>query len=208
MKPIYALGHFLGNSVHQLFFRGDVSGVENIPEAGPFILAANHVSFLDPLLLGAKIPREIHYLARKTLFKKGFRGWVLRRVNAIPVDLENESDVGAIRQVLALLREGGAILLFPEGTRTSNGRLQAAKAGVGLIACKAGVPVVPARIFGGFDAFGRHLRHPRFFTPVNVGFGPVLSPPEFDQGGRGKNRYQAASEAIMKAIAALRPPGG
>ena len=94
----------------------------------------------------------------------------------------------------------------PEGTRTRDGNLQDGRGGVGLIACKARVPVVPARIFGAFEAFGRHLPKPLLFRSVSVGFGPPLQPEDFDGGGLGRERYQHASGAIMRAIGSIRPP--
>lgn len=206
MKFCYGGGHFLSGVFFDLFFRGDVSGTEWIPETGPFIIAANHASFLDPPAIGCRVPREMHYFARKTLFKPGLPAKILHAVNTIPVDLESESDVSSLKAVFRLLKNGEGILLFPEGTRSPTGELQTPQAGVGMIACKSKAPVVPARIFGSFEAFGRNQRSPRYNTPVDVAFGPPLAFADYNVEGKGKERYQAVSEVIMEAISRIPPP--
>jgi 1-acyl-sn-glycerol-3-phosphate acyltransferase len=143
--------------------------------------------------------------ARKTLWKKGLASWWLDAVGVIPVDRDGGSDVGAIRRVLNVLKQEKGIILFPEGTRTPTGNLQKAKAGVGLMACRTGVPVVPARVFGSFEAFGRNGPF-RFGSPVSVVFGRPLLAAEYDDQSSGKERYQHASDRIMAAIAALELP--
>ncbi|MDE3085058.1 MAG: 1-acyl-sn-glycerol-3-phosphate acyltransferase, partial [Verrucomicrobiota bacterium] len=123
-------------------------------------------------------------------------------VGTIPVDREG-GDVAAIKRVLHAIKDGKIIILFPEGTRSPDGRLQSAKPGVGLIACRTQVPVVPARIFGSFEAFGRGGKM-RLGTPVSVTFGQPLMPSDYDDATADKEqRYQLASEKIMAAIAAL-----
>lgn len=208
MKITYWGGHFFSKVFFDLFFSGETGGVHFIPRTGPFILAANHASFFDPPAIGSRVPREMHYFARKTLFKPGIKEKTLRNVNAIPVDLENDSDISALKSVFRVLKEGGGILLFPEGTRSNDGNLQPARGGVGMIACKSAVPVVPARIFGSHEAFGRQHRSPQFFKPIHVAFAPPLYPIHYDVGGKGKDRYQTASERIMEAIGRIPPPPG
>ena len=116
-----------------------MSGVENIPRRGGFIVAANHASLLDPPIVGAQVPRQMAAFARKTLWKGGIISWWLDTVGVIPVDRDGGSDVGAIRRVLQTLKQEKGIVLFPEGTRTQTGQLQRAKAGVGFMACRTGV---------------------------------------------------------------------
>jgi 1-acyl-sn-glycerol-3-phosphate acyltransferase len=145
------------------------------------------------------------FFARKTLWKPGVASWWLDTVGTIPVDRDGGSDVSAIKRVLRALADNKALILFPEGTRTPDGRLQPAKPGVGLIACRTQVPVVPARIFGSFEAFGRGKKM-KLGTPVSVVFGKPLPPAAYDDPKAGKERYQRASEAIMAAIAELREP--
>jgi len=107
--------------------------------------------------------------------------------------------------VLNALKKEKAIILFPEGTRSPDGKLQAAKPGVGLLACRTGVPVVPARVFGSFQAFGRDGKL-RLGTPVSVVFGQPLQPADYDDPSAGKERYLRASQRIMAAITQLEQP--
>ena len=115
------------------------------------------------------------------------------------------ADVGALKKTIAALEGDAVVILFPEGTRSMDGHLQPAKSGVGMIACKTGVPVVPARIFGSFEAFGRNAKYPTPH-PVSYVIGRPLRPADYDDPAAGKQRYQLASERIMASIAALELP--
>lgn len=205
MTRVYGLFHYIALSVYRSFFRGEVAGLEHIPRHGPFIVAGNHASHLDPPIIGSSVPRQMAFFARKTLWKGRIARWWLDAVGTIPVDRDGGSDVAAIKNVLRTLQQGKALILFPEGTRSPDGTLQKAKSGVGLIACRTQVPVVPVRIFDSHLAMGR-TRGLRPGTPVSVVFGPPLSPSEYDHPADGKERYQRASERIMAAIAALERP--
>lgn len=205
MQRVYGFFHYLATVVYGMFFRGEVTGLENLPQTGSFLIAANHASFLDPPFIGSQVPRQIAYFARKTLWKPGFASWWLDEVGTIPVDRDGGQDVSAIKRVLKALKDDRGLILFPEGTRTSNGCLQEPKAGVGLIACRAQVPVVPARIFGSYEAFGKG-RSLRLGTPVSVVFGRPIPPAVYDDPAAGKERYQLASTRIFAHIAALEAP--
>src|ERR1051326_1949124 len=150
-------------------FRWRVYNPENVPRTGPVILASNHASFLDPPLVGSGLPREINYLARENLFSIPVLGFLLRKVNSVPVDRDGGGASG-LRAILDRLLAGGGIILFPEGTRTRDGRLQPARSGIGLTVIKSNAPVVPVRVFGTFDAYGRHQKFPRP-RPVVVKYG-------------------------------------
>ena len=189
-----------------MFFRGDVVGLEHLPPTGGFLVAANHTSFLDPPFIGSQVPRQIAYFARKTLWKGGFASWWLDSVGTIPVDRDGGQDVSAIKRVLRAIKDERGLILFPEGTRSPDGQLQPAKAGVGLIACRTQVPVVPVRIFGSFEAYGKGAKLPRLGTRVTVVFGRPVLPATYDEPTAGKERYQIASERIMAHIAVLRLP--
>lgn len=205
MEPVYGFFHYLSLVGYDILFRGEVIGLENLPRTGSFLVAANHASFLDPLLIGCQVQRQIAYFARKTLWKPGLASWWLDMVGTIPVDRDGGQDVSAIKRVLRTLKEGKGLVLFPEGTRSPDGALHAPKAGVGLICCRAQVPVVPVRIFGSFEAFGKG-QGLRLGRPVSIVFGPPILPASYDEPGAGKERYQIASGRIMDRIAALRPP--
>ena len=205
MTPVYGVCHYLLRVFFEMFFRGQASGMQNLPSSGGFLIAANHASFIDPPAIGSLVPRQIAYFARKTLWKPGFASWWLDSVGTIPVDRDGGQDVSAIKRVLRALKEERGLILFPEGTRTPDGNLQPAKPGVGFIAVKTQVPVIPVRIFGSFEAYGKD-RPPRFGTQVSVVFGRPLAPAECDDPKAGKDRAQVASDRIMAAIARLQLP--
>lgn len=205
MQGVYGMCHHVIRVMFDMFFRGEVIGVEHVPRRGGFLLAANHASFLDPPLIGCHLSRQLAYFARKTLWRGGVSSWWLDSVGTIPVDREGGQDISAIKRVLKALKEERGLILFPEGTRTADGNLQSAKAGVGFIACRTQVPVVPARIFGSFAAFGKG-RGLRLGTPVSVVFGEPIPASVYDEPTAGRERAQIASERIMAAIARLQLP--
>jgi 1-acyl-sn-glycerol-3-phosphate acyltransferase len=205
MDPVYGFFYGLSRMAHQMFFRGDVVGLENLPVAGGYIVAANHASHLDPPIVGQFLPRQVSFFARKTLWRPGIAAWWLDAVGTIPVDRDGGASLDAVKRVLQALARGNVVIVFPEGTRSPNGELQAPKPGVGLLACKAHVPVVPARVFGSFEAFGRGGRL-RLGSPVSVAYGRPLSPEEYDHPGDGKERYGRTAARIMEAIARIEAP--
>ncbi len=205
MEPLYGIFHYIALTIYDICFRGEIAGTQHIPRHGPFIVACNHASHLDPPIVGSQVPRQMAFFARKTLWKPGIASWWLDGVGTIPVDRDGGSDVAAIRRVLQTLQCGKALILFPEGTRSPDGNLQPAKPGVGLIACKTQAPVLPARIFDSHEAYGRGGKM-RPGTRVSVVFGPLLAPEEYDDPRSGRDRYQRASERIMAAIAQLSVP--
>lgn len=205
MEVPYGFFYGLCQIGYQMLFRGDVAGLQYLPRQGGYIVAANHASHLDPPIVGLFIPRQVSFFARKTLWKRGFASWWLDIVGTIPVDRDGGMSLDAVKRVLQTLARGRAVIVFPEGTRSATGELQPPKAGVGLIACKAKVPVVPARVFGSFEAFGRDGRL-RLGTPVSVSYGPALQPADYDHPADGKERYARAAARIMDAINGIDPP--
>ncbi len=206
MNIIYQIGSLLSDCLFDGAYPGDIAGRHHLPKAGSFILACNHVSFFDPPAIGRHVPREIAYFARKSLFKPGLIGRILNTVNAIPVERDGAPDVQAVKRVLQALREGRGVLFFPEGTRSPDGTLQPALPGLAMIACKSAVPVVPARIFGSFESYGRQHRFPEPHGRISVGFGPPMPPKAFDPGATSRARYEGASKRILDAIAAIPAP--
>ncbi|MCU0791391.1 MAG: 1-acyl-sn-glycerol-3-phosphate acyltransferase [Opitutaceae bacterium] len=204
MQPLYGFCHYVLNCTQEAIFRGEVIGLENLPADGAFLLAANHASHLDPPFIGAVIPHQMAFFARKSLWKPGLGAWWMDGVGAIPVERDS-ADLAAIKRVIATLRGGRPIVLFPEGTRSPDGQLQPAKPGVGMIVGKTQVPVVPCRIFNSHLALNRHggLRPG---TPIHIVFGRPLSPADYDRPSDGKERYQRISERIMAAISRLSEP--
>ena len=200
----YAACYQLSKFVADSFFDLRVYGQEHIIEQGPALLAMNHQSFLDPPFAGISCQREIHYFGRKTLFDIPVIGAILRRINVIGVDLEG-SDVSALKAVIRVLRNGGCTVVFPEGTRTRDGHLQAAKPGAGFIIAKTLAPVVPMRIFGAFDAYPRGAKIPRM-TPVTIVVGEPIHFGKADITGDPRIVFQRLSERVMEKIAALENP--
>jgi 1-acyl-sn-glycerol-3-phosphate acyltransferase len=205
MSPLYGVCHYWIRVAFDVFFRGEVVGAENLPKSGAFLIAANHASHLDPPLIGSHVPRQMSFFARKTLWSGRLASWWLDAVGTIPVDRDGGQDVGALKRVLRALADGKVMILFPEGSRSLDGRLQAPKPGVGFIVCKTQVPVVPARIFGSFEAFGKGMKVPKP-APTTVVFGKPIPPSVYDDPSAGKERYQIASARIMGEIARLQPP--
>ena len=205
MRPFYGFFHYVAYCFHHVWFRGEVVGTNNFPTDGPFLIAANHASHFDPPIVGSHVPRQMRFFARKSLWNNKVLAWWLNEVETIPVERDS-GDVGAIKRVLQALKENRAVVLFPEGTRTTDGHLQKAKAGVGLMACKTGVPVVPCRVYGSFTAFGKGTTIPRFGTSIDIVFGPPIPATDYDDPSAGKARYEQAAQRIMDRIAALPPP--
>jgi len=205
MTPFYGFFHYLSWTVYQMWFRGEVVGTENFPTDGPFLIASNHASHLDPPLVGSQVFRQMRFFARKSLWNSRVSSWWLDNVETIPVERDS-GDIGAIKRVLQALREDRAVVLFPEGTRSENGELQKAKPGVGLMACKTGVPVVPCRVYGSFTAFGKGAKVPRFGSPVTIVYGKPIPAADYDDPSAGKARYEVAAQRIMSHIAAIPAP--
>jgi 1-acyl-sn-glycerol-3-phosphate acyltransferase len=120
MEPVYGLFHYLSALVGSVAFRGEAVGADHLPRQGGFLIAANHTSHLDPFIIGAHVPQQVAFFARKTLWKPGFATWWLDSVGTIPVDRDGGSDVTAIKRVLQALKMGRTIIMFPEGTRSPN----------------------------------------------------------------------------------------
>jgi 1-acyl-sn-glycerol-3-phosphate acyltransferase len=209
MNTVYFIGWCCYRALFKLYFRWRVYNSERVPLEGGVILAANHASYLDPPLVGSGVHRGINYLARENLFRFPVMGWVLRQWQVVPVDRDGGGAAG-LRAILDRLLLGGAIILFPEGTRTRDGKLQPARSGIGLTVIKSTAPVVPVRVFGTFEAYGRHLRLPRP-RQVAVKYG---QPMRFEQlraeakvcsKPRLKQIYQQVADEIMTVIAELEP---
>ncbi len=140
----------------------------HVPQRGPLLVVANHQSFLDPLIVGLAVRRRFTYLARKTLFRNRFFGSFLRSVRCVPVDQEGVAKEG-LKAVLEKLKEGQPVLVFPEGERTPTGQMQPFRPGVQLLIKRGNCPVLPVGIAGGFEAYPRGAKFPRF----SLLFGPA-----------------------------------
>lgn len=171
-----ALAYAVSKFVLWLFFRLgfglEVTGAEHVPRTGGFVLASNHVSYLDPPLLGAACPRRLRFMARASLFHHWLLGAFMRSVGVMPVQ-RGQSDLPGLRLAIQMLRDGEAVAIFPEGGRQFSGRLATAKGGVGLLAVTAQVPIIPVLVQGTFEALpsgSRRLKRAK----IRVAFGPRI----------------------------------
>jgi len=180
-----------------LLFRVRAWGVEHVPRRGGALVVCNHESFVDPLLVGAPLSRQMYYMARRTLFEVPGLGWLFRALKAFPVEREGV-DRRAMRTAVALMRCGEALAVFPEGTRTSDGEVQRFRAGFTLLASQARVPIVPAAVYGAYAAWPRHRRLPRPGR-VHVAYGERMAAP-----GAGGSERRAAAEEVRRRVMALR----
>jgi 1-acyl-sn-glycerol-3-phosphate acyltransferase len=210
MNPVYFIGWSLYRAVFATYFRWRVYHSERVPLQGSVILASNHASFLDPPLVGSGLKRDINYLARKSLFRFPVLGWLLRTVNAVPVDRDGGGAAG-LKAIMDRLHAGGAIILFPEGTRTTDGGLQPARSGVGLTVIKSNAPVVPVRVFGTYEALGKRGGHFPWPHRVAVKYGRPMDFAKLRAESKNcskprlKEIYQEVANEIMAAIANLKP---
>jgi 1-acyl-sn-glycerol-3-phosphate acyltransferase len=155
-------GQFISRMLSILLFRLHVDGQAHLPARGGVLLVTNHQSFLDPWLMGIAPARQVHYMARDTLFKGGFLQWLAEVLNAFPVK-RGSADLGAIRVAVERLDKGFMLNIFPEGTRSEDGTIGAVAPGMVLILnrCKTDVPIVPVVIDGAFEAWPRNAKLPR-----------------------------------------------
>ncbi len=157
-----------------IVFRVRACGRENVPEEGAFILASNHQSFLDPVFCGVSLRRHLTFVARDSLFRFKPFAWLIGSLNAIPIG-RGRPDVSAMKAIITRLRQGEGVCLFPEATRTYDGRILPFKPGFGLLCRRAKAAVVPVLIDGAFECWPRHRR---IFSPgpVTVCFGEPIPP--------------------------------
>ncbi|MBN2022411.1 MAG: 1-acyl-sn-glycerol-3-phosphate acyltransferase [Pirellulales bacterium] len=157
-------------------YRVRVSGRENIPAEGPVLLASNHQSHFDPPLIGACCPRRANYMARRTLFPFAPFAWLLNSLGAFPIDRDGVGLAG-VKETLRRLRRGEPVLVFPEGTRTYDGRIAPFRPGLAALAARSRAAIVPVGVAGAYDAWPRWRPLPGPGRLV-VHFGPAIAPDE------------------------------
>lgn len=192
--PLYRILRFISFLLCKLFFHFEVFGKGHIPGKGGFIIASNHASFLDPVILGISCPRLLSYAARDSLFSKAFFAFLLGRIGVFPVKRWS-ADMSAVRESVRRLNTGFGLVIFPEGTRSADGDIQSITRGFVLLAQKAGVPIIPARIFGSHKAWPKSRR---IFRPAKVRV--LFLEPVYSQKGKDYNRTaQDVFEAIKNS---------
>ncbi|MDM7992668.1 MAG: lysophospholipid acyltransferase family protein [Candidatus Fermentibacter sp.] len=168
-----------GRAVFRIVFGLRISVAGRIPRTGGLLIASNHISDMDPPVLGSCIPRTVRFMAKSELFRGRALSWMFTQLGAFPVNRRGV-DRTALRTAESILGDGGALLIFPEGTRSMDGRPLPPKPGVGLLASKMGVPVLPAFLHGTDRPLSALARRPRF----SVCLGRLIFPAEMEEAGR------------------------
>lgn len=182
----YKLCKWIAKLLVSIKFRIEVNGIEFFPGSGPVIVAANHGSGYDPIILGTIIKRNIHFLAKKELFSCFASRWFLSKLHGIPVDRSSGNAIRPVRCCLRLLNHGEVLGIFPEGKRCKPGEIVQPKKGVAYFAVKTGAPIVPVALVGVAKGFRK---------PVKVSIGTPIDPVQF-----GVTDYSQISQLIMKQI--------
>jgi len=198
---VYALLWLLCNAVARISFGFTVRGAGHVPARGGLLLAANHASYLDIPLLGSAVRRRVWFLGRHDLFGPAAFKWMCRKLGWIPIRL-NRLDRRGFGQATALIREGKAVVIYPEGTRTPDGTLQPGKPGIGVIVEETRCPVVPVYIRGAYDVLPAGRSWPRF-RRVRVTFGKPIDFSHELNRLEGKALYRHVSRTVMERIADL-----
>ena len=201
----YWIGFTLSLLFFRCFFLLRIVGKKKIKESwkeGGVLIVANHASYFDPPVVGVSYGKKTAFLARKTLFKKGFFGWLYPKLNAIPVDQEGP-DMSSLKRIIKELKNGNPVLIFPEGQRSVDGKILPGEAGVGLVIAKSKAPVLPMRIFGAFEAFPRGAKIPKFFTKITVSVGDMITFDEDQLKTKTRESDQKISDCVMNAIARI-----
>ena len=204
MKPnplFYWLVRNTFRIILRVYNRCSVRWLEDLDPDERMVVACNHASNLDPVVVGSFFPRRLRYFAKEELFHSWFLGTSIRALGAVPVSrADNASAAGALKGFMKLYREGSDILIFPEGGRSPDGRLQPLEAGVALIAARERAPILPAFIHGSFDAMptGSHFVRP---LRITLTFGrPLRFPAEVYEGRGGRDIIMGALTDAMRAL--------
>ncbi len=198
MRNFYRFAQYVSWFYFKAFHRLEVHGIKNVPQTGSFILASNHSSFFDPPALGCRLPRNLHYFARDSLFFWPL-GLLIRNLNSIPVN-RSQLDIATLKRVLKVLKGGDPLLLFPEGTRSADGNLGEGKKGIGLLLAKSQVDVLPARVTGGNKVLGKGMLFPRIGRKLVVEYGTLLKIDTLDPGKSDTNRYEIIANKVLAEI--------
>lgn len=186
------------SALPRVYFHFHVEGAECVPTVGPCIIAANHASYIDPIVLWMACPRHVRFIVDREQYHRPLVNWVAARTGAIPVE-NNPRDLGSLRRALSTLKQGAVLGIFPEGGRSDDGSLKRGKPGAVLLALRARVPLLPVGIVGAFAAYSRHQRFPRP-KPILVRFGEPLAFPDAWRGHAAKDHLEEATAMLMERI--------
>ncbi|MHB8106790.1 MAG: lysophospholipid acyltransferase family protein [Candidatus Cryosericum sp.] len=203
---LYELVVPVGRVLFKTFFRLQVIGLENVPRHGPVLVCGNHCSYLDPMLASLALPRKVYSLSAKEFYQQPLLRPFIRRLGAVRIDRESLADKGALQTVLAIMDHGGLCMIYPEGHRSPDGRLQKPHNGAAFLAVKSGAPVVPMAVIGSYECWPRQRRIPRIGR-ITVRIGKPVTyhlPPESESR---KENLTAISVDIMDRIRTLQDQG-
>ncbi len=205
----YTLARWIVGVVFRVVWRPRIEGLEQVPHTGAVIIASNHLSFIDSVVIPLAVPRRVRFLAKAEYFTgRGLRGRAValffRLIDAVPVERTgNRDSMRSLESALQVLRDGQAFGIYPEGTRSRDGRLYRGRTGVGWLALTSGAPVVPVAVIG-TDAVqpvgSRRLR----VRPVRIRFGPPVEPTAYAGLPAGRARREITDE-VMARIGAMSP---
>lgn len=181
----------------RIFYRHKIYGLSHF-HPGPALIAANHTSFLDPPIVSVSSPQEVHFLARKTLFRNYFFGTLIRKLNSHPVSGQAE-DVGVFKTIVSLLKENKKVIIFPEGKRSFDGKIGEIKPGIALLLARTEAAVIPTYVHGTYEIWSRKRAFPKLWGRTAVVFGS----PIFYKQSSGKDRKDAQKEVTEKLEKAL-----
>lgn len=208
MGATYALGRGIITPLARIIYRPHIEGKANVPRTGPVIFASNHLSFIDSIAIPVAAPRPVHFLAKASYFEgRGLSGWVSRSfftsIGAIPVHRgAGKAALDALDQQRQLLDDGRAVALYPEGTRSLDGRLYKGRTGVAFLALETGAPVVPVGLVGTDDVMPVGAKMPSLTERITVRFGEPLDLAHHGPASSGRAR-RVATDEIMASIHAL-----
>ncbi len=200
MKPkiLYYSGWLVTRLISKPVFRMRIRGTEHVPKTGGFILACNHRSYYDPLLIGSWSPRQMYFFAKQELFRSRLFGEIITRTNAIPVR-RGRVDRHALSRAVDIIQQGYGLLVFPEGTRSKQGGFLPPRAGVGMIATQAGCPIVPAYLHGSNCLKDCLLGRER----LSLTFGAMIPADEVERVPKNKEGYEKLAAEVMARIRSL-----
>jgi len=198
---LFWIGWALSRFVARAIGRCRYIGVENVPKQGGVIIAPNHISYADPPIIGAGLPRQTHFMAKSELFAVPVLGFLIRGVGSFSVR-QNTADRAALRKAIDLLGRGRAVCIFPEGRRNLTGKLLPAQAGLGMVALKSRAPVVPVAIIGSDKLLPPHSFFLRF-ARVRVIWGRPMTFDDLYDRGMDREAIRQVGERVMRAIADL-----
>lgn len=193
---VYKIVRYIGCVLSFLFFPIRIKGENILNKKGSLILAANHVSYMDPVVLGIATKRQIHFMAKKEIFKVPILGFIIRCLGAIPIDREKATPE-SIKRAFSILRDGRVLGIFPEGTRSLNGEILELNAGLIKIALKTSAPIIPIGINGTFEIYPSNSKYPKIHKrkKIYINFG---KPIYLDSKRMKDIKYQEQCLAFIK----------